>query len=528
MLMLLCISISNYAEDPTITMTTTKAIGETISFGFQTQNDNTTIQIDFGDGTLVDQIIGTSTTSVSGTVAGSNIAIYGNSITSLRCNENFLTFLDISNSTNLIGLYCTNNSLMSIDMSNNSALILLDCSYNSLPSIDVSSNSALAFLRCCYNSFQSIDVSNNSALTYLDCSNNSLLSIDVSNNTNLTSLSCTSCNLSSLDVTNNMDLTSLSCGLNNLTSLDASNNTNLTWLSCSSNSLTSLDISNNTNLTKLYCYSNSLTSLYVSNNTELTTLSCFTNSLTAIDISKNTNLTTLSCSTNSLTSLDISNNTNLRSLYCDDNSLSTLDVSNNTELEILKCQNNKLTFASLPITYIYEYAPQANFEIIDNVIVGGTIDLSSQYSINSNITNYAWKTESGTWLTEGEDYEIINGVTTFLKSQSEPVYCEMSNASFPDFTGDDIFKTTLTNVTIANGIDEATETINTKIYSSDNSIIVKTDTQSHITVFDISGKIMADKYIGEGVNSISGINNGVYIVKVGNNNTPIVEKVVVQ
>ena len=35
-----------------------------------------------------------------------------------------------------------------------------------------------------------------------------------------------------------------------------------------------------------------------------------------------------------------------------------------------------------------------------------------------------------------------NGATKFLKTDLGKVYCEMTNPSFPEFTGDNVFKTT--------------------------------------------------------------------------------------
>ena len=49
-------------------------------------------------------------------------------------------------------------------------------------------------------------------------------------------------------------------------------------------------------------------------------------------------------------------------------------------------------------------------------------------------------------LTDGVDYKNENGVTTFLNTTVGKVYCEMSNAKFPDFTGENVYKTTAIEV----------------------------------------------------------------------------------
>ena len=94
------------------------------------------------------------------------------------------------------------------------ALTSLDCDKNQLTSLDVSKNTALTTLMCDYNQLRSLDVSGASALTDLICMNNKLTSLDVSKN---------------------IALTDLYCGKNQLTSLDLSKNTALTFLYCDNN-----------------------------------------------------------------------------------------------------------------------------------------------------------------------------------------------------------------------------------------------------------------------------------------------------
>ncbi len=109
-------------------------------------------------------------------------------VNNLRCGENQLTTLDVSNNTALTMLNCRYNQLTSLDVSNNTALEDLDCSYNQLTSLVL--NNALTWLSCQFNQLTTLDVSNNTALIYLYCRNNQLTSLDVSNNSALTELIC--------------------------------------------------------------------------------------------------------------------------------------------------------------------------------------------------------------------------------------------------------------------------------------------------------------------------------------------------
>ena len=237
----------------------------------------------------------------------------------INCSNKGITNLKgIEYFTSLNILRCTDNQLTALDVSENTALTKLNCCFNKLTALDVSKNTALTILECNANRLTALDVSKNTALTELNCSINELTSLDVSKNTALTILYCNDNQLTSLDVSKNTALISLSCVCNQLTSLDVSKNTALQILNCNYNQLTVLDVSKNTALTGLKCRNNQLTVLDVSKNTALTDLECRNNQLTVLDVSKNTALTDLECRNNQLTSLDVSN-TNMDDLYCGGN-----------------------------------------------------------------------------------------------------------------------------------------------------------------------------------------------------------------
>ena len=116
--------------------------------------------------------------------------------------------------------------------------------------------------------------------------------------------------------------------------------TRLLRLECSYNNLTTLDVSKNTQLTKLTCTNNQLTTLDVSKNTALETLFCSDNSLTTLDVSHNTVLKELYCASNQLLSLDVSHNPALKNMSCDYNQLTTLDFTNNPAVTHIAISNN--------------------------------------------------------------------------------------------------------------------------------------------------------------------------------------------
>ena len=162
-------------------------------------------------------------------------------------NENIFDLTGIEDFTSLTTLYCQGNQLTSLDVSGATALTTLYCQDNQLTSLDVSSNTTLNYLYCLYNQLTSLDVSGATALTVLGCTSNQLTSLDLSNNTALTNLWCNGNQLSNLYLSQNTALTELICNSNQLTSLDVrnGNNTNLLWFVTTENTnLYCIDVDN--------------------------------------------------------------------------------------------------------------------------------------------------------------------------------------------------------------------------------------------------------------------------------------------
>lgn len=240
-----------------------------------------------------------------------------------------------------------------------------------------------------------------------------------------------------------------------LNSLDVKNCSSLKELDCANNSITTLDVSRNLKLTTLSCGTNKLNALDVTKNIALDFLYCYDNKLTTLDVSKNTALTSLSVRTNQIANLNISNNLELSFLSCRDNRLNELDVTKNSKLTELYCYGNSITFGKLPKTNAqyakYQYAPQKDIAITKSADKAKAIDLSSQLTARDisgklQTTVYTWKTKTGNTLTDGKDYNVNeSGKFVFLNIPKDSIYCEMSNAAFPDFKDKNIYKTTNVN-----------------------------------------------------------------------------------
>lgn len=210
---------STLKQTPAISMTTLKALGSSYSFKLTSYKDNTPLQVDFGNGTLVDKMIFTGMNNlISGTLAGTqNVKVYGPGISVLECNNSQVTALDISNNPELLTLSCTGNRLTTLNVSANTSLLGLSCDNNLLTTIDVSKNTELQGLICDNNQLNTLDVSKNTALIGLSCSKNQLTTLDVTKNLALTNISAASNMLSSLDLSKNTALSNLTIHANKFT-----------------------------------------------------------------------------------------------------------------------------------------------------------------------------------------------------------------------------------------------------------------------------------------------------------------------
>lgn len=414
--MVLIFCINAVSQTPVIKMTSAKAIGSEISFFFKAKESNTPIKVDFGDSVLVDKTIGSDITKITGTIVKTqNICIYGDNIMYFGCSDDELITLDVSKATSFAEL---------------------DCSFNQLTSLDLNKNLALKTLNCRQN------------------------------------------HLTSLDLSENINLKSINCGFNLLISLNISKDTALTDLWCGANQIPSLNVSNNLNLVNILCDDNKLTSLDVSNNYNLQSLDCGHNELSTLDISNNTELTTLYCAVNQICEIDLSKNTKLIDVWCGNNNISQLDISKIEKLELLDVSSNNFTFATIPLRYTgsgYNYAPQKPMVIGTKYNTSEKIDLSSQLLVKEKKTSYIWKTKTGATLIEGKDYILSEGRTVFLNPQTDSVYCEMTNLTFPDFSVIKALKTTLT-----------------KIEGSNSSVIIFKTTKPIGTLFSYSLKAKTD------------------------------------
>lgn len=180
-------------QEPQITLTTNKKIGETIVLRFSKDNVPTEVigakktneeYVYMEGGFFEAGVMDVTYTLTAQTV------ILKSDIVRLRCWDNDLTGLDVSKCPNLTLLQCDGNQLTQLNISNNPELIILTCNDNQLTQLDVTKNAKLIYLDCARNNLTTLDVSKNTELGVFSCANNKLTSLDISNNKLIYNLDC--------------------------------------------------------------------------------------------------------------------------------------------------------------------------------------------------------------------------------------------------------------------------------------------------------------------------------------------------
>lgn len=360
-------------------------------------------------------------------------------LTSLYCQDNQITTIDLTSNTKLINVNCGNNNLSSINLSSNPNLLGLYCGGNNLTELNLEATPSLLALHCHYNAINSLDVSNLSnlkeiyafknelsSLNVATTNNGSIVAFNVSNNPSLTCIKIdeeftpnsnwvkdeAAFYNSNCDKEPTLEIPDANFKSYLINNLDINKNSDAEIqvseaasfygvIDCSNKNISSLiGIQEFINISSLYCYNNSLDSLDISKNKFLFNLNCRGNNLKALNVSSNEYLAGLYCGFNQLDSLDVSSNTNLQQLNCHYNNISELDISKNEELNMLNAFNNKLTKLNV--------ANSNNSSIaVLNVINNENL---SCIKIDENFTpNMSWKKDSITnYSSNCSNYELLD------------------------------------------------------------------------------------------------------------------------
>ena len=276
--------------------------------------------------------------------------------------------------------------------------------------------------------------------------------------------------ITELDVTGATNLGYIKVNDNSFTTIDLSKNNQLEYENLDDNKLETLTLGDAPNLTQLLASGMSIAKIKLTGCPSLTNVNLADNKITTIDVSANTKMTSLALTNNLLTDIDCSMCESLKFLRLSGNRFaaanSVIFPTSSANLTQVLLKDNYFKLSTLPVTKAksYTYYPQNPYPSPKEIALGGTVDLSSELTLQGlsdkeETTTYRWiKKEDNTVLTSGTDYtEVSAGVFKFDKELSDTIYCVMSTNAFPKFTGTaNSYKTDLSVVAT-----EAAITLNT-------------------------------------------------------------------
>lgn len=311
-----------------------------------------------------------------------------------------------------------------------------------------------------------------------------LLTMDLDNATALKNLTVNNARLAEIDLKWNYNLVNLNLDNNNLTALDLAGYSN---------------IFTKYRLTNLSAANNKLESFSYEDGRTFTSINLSNNALKVMPLGKMANLVTLDLSGNSITDINLRDCEALVTANLSSNLLTALPLPDYVPLTSLNISENNFTFAALPeatAVVDYTYAPQRPIAIPAKAPV---ISLAQYlFGEGADATTFTWKmADTGADVAEGNIREA-NGRFFFDNPDLGVVYCELANPAFPQFTGENILKTTAVQ----------TAPMPTRVFASytpaedGNVTLTLTGAQNGVTVYvdwtglgDFEQLILQDSYL---------------------------------
>lgn len=424
-------SVMAQEEEPIITLYTnlykTSGSSNSCTIFIGGIKDKDYIDIDYGLGTVEQEVVPATLDPETGTWSGTSITlsvtsadvikIYGDAenIAILNLDGCYIRQTDLSKLTNLEILYMNHNELESLDLSNIHKLKYVELSDNPINkgNLVIGEQPDLLMLEIAQtgNLDPNFKMSNYPKLKVFTCWGNP--------------------GITSLDPSQCPDLIQLSLDGTSVETLDVSHNTNLQILNISDTRIKNIDLSKNIYLREFYCKHES-----GSVNTDI--------KLTDIDVTKNVNLVRLAASGNKLTSIDVSKNTYLQHLSLTNNNLKEINLDNNVNLYQVMIANNNFGFSTLPLPKDtweeYDYY-QKNIPVQKTYAEGTVIDFSDMILREGTTTTMAlYQTDETnvnpvTALDESYySFDATTGKVTLLKATTDSVYVAFANDAFPALT----------------------------------------------------------------------------------------------
>lgn len=271
----------------------------------------------------------------------------------------------------------------------------------------------------------------------------------------MTALSIIGQPLTALDVQTAPELRVLKINNTGLSLINLAANRCLETLDLNNNKLSELDLTGyyanweKYVLRNLYAANNELTLVTVPATRQIWNIDLSNNKISNFDLQNYDGLLTLDLSNNLLTEeVSLAYLGAAKSIKLAGNKIERVVYDTFTDLETFDISDNNFTIETLPYpapAANYSYAPQKEYALLANSPAVNLTD-QNRVLVDGKGTTFTWKKADGSLLVEGVDINCTDGATRFLKTDLGKIYCEMTNPAFPDFSGDNIYRTTLTNV----------------------------------------------------------------------------------
>lgn len=319
----------------------------------------------------------------------------------------------------------------------------------------------------------SIYIPEGEVMTSLWVNGQQLGGIDLTKATELQELTLRDCGLYEVDLRYNRCLQRLDLAGNAMTSLDLAG----IYGDYEKHVLGDIDASRN-----------QLSSFNLVACTALHNLDLSDNKLQELSLKDYDNVESLDLSNNLFTELSLAYLLNANSIDVSGNNLKSVVVAEREEpAAYFNISDNNLSFNTLPLPSTqgdgYVYAPQKQIQIAAKA---PAVNLSEYVgTVGGNNTSFTWRKSDGTELTKGTDYTAENGRFTFLDPNLGDVFCEISNETFPDMSGDKALRTT--DVLVSPMPTFAAATFRTQAINGNNPELILAATEPMQVYIDWSG-----------------------------------------
>ncbi|MBD5371540.1 MAG: hypothetical protein HDR80_10460 [Bacteroides sp.] len=275
------------------------------------------------------------------------------------------------------------------------------------------------------------------------------ITIYVPEGDDLTALSVNGVRMSTFNIDSAPQLQYLSVTDCALPAISLLNNCYLCYINLNDNALKELDLGGSefnkekNLLNEVHARNNQIETFNGNANGVIRYIDLSHNNLTEFPMKQQKMILELDLSYNQLTDLNLESTECLETLNLEGNEMSSLPIPVFTPLQNLNVSLNRMPLSTLPTGEgipTYTYAPQKEWVMAEKAPV---VNLSIQnVEIDGNTTSYTWYTAADDKpVGEGMVKEVAPGQYQFTDTSVGALYAVFTNGAFPDFSGENAYRT---------------------------------------------------------------------------------------